>query len=139
MAKILSEVAAGRVNVPQPDDGDICYVPITVNFTAELAASDLIVLAELPPGVKLLDYAILPGGFGGTSPTVAIGSLNAGGTDLDVTYESSIAFDATGARCTKQNAANASVTAARKIALKASAASTTATGKKLLVILGLAG
>ena len=139
MAKILSEVAAGRANVPQPSSGDVCTVPVWVNFSAELAANDLIVLAELPAGVKLVDYVIMPGGLGGTTPKVSIGSLKSDASDIDVTYESNIAFDATAARCTGIAAANASASAARKIALKTTAASTTAAGKKLLVLLSLVG
>lgn len=139
MAKILSEAAAGRKNVPQPNSACVTAVPVEVNFVAAaIGVGDIVSLVELPPGVQLVDYTVIAPALGGT-PAFSIGEENAGGTDLAVVYEAALAATDDVIRCSAPNAAAASVTNARRIALKATAAATAANGKTLLVILHLRG
>jgi hypothetical protein len=139
MAKILSENAAGRKHIGQPNTGAVTLEPVEVNFTAAaININDLIQLADLPPGVALVDYTVISDVLGGT-PAFSIGVENSGGTDLATVYEASIAPTGSVVRCAKPDAMVASTATTRRISLKATAAATTAAGKRMMVLLHLRG
>lgn len=147
MAKFLSEVMTGKKSVPQPYDALITKVPVTFVFpTVAPVVGDILSLAELPPGVGLVDYDVIaPQLDSNGAPTNAfsIGSENAGGTDLAVVYEAGLTAGrgATGSisRCSSAAALTADNSVSRKISLKVTAAFATyaGAGKTLLVLLHL--
>ncbi|VTU38280.1 hypothetical protein H4CHR_04384 [Variovorax sp. PBS-H4] len=148
MAKVLSEVLAGRKIVPQPFDATIMQVAVPLVLPAAITANDLLELIDLPPGVDLVDYDILsPQLDSNGSPTAAfsLGSENAGGTDLGVVYEAGLTFGRTAngsvsrAGTAAHLAADKSV--ARRLALKVTtgAATYAGSGKTLVAVLHLRG
>lgn len=146
MAKIKTDAFTNKKPVPQPDSAAIKWVPIDVVFpSAALAVGDLIELVELPIGVGLLDYTIaFPDIDTGVAAfAFSIGSENAGGTDLGTVYESGLTAGQTDTvvRCGKAAAAQEVTTAARKIAIKVTAAAATyaGSGKTGQVLLALRG
>ena len=86
MAKYQTKQFLNTSPLYTPDNAEICGSPITVEFpTTALVANDLIELATIPAGIKVVDYKILfPDIDSGGSPAFAfsIGVENAGGTDL---------------------------------------------------------
>jgi len=148
MARILSDLLTGKKPGPQPFDGSVLLLPVTVVMPAALAQNDLIELVDLPPFVDLLDYTIIaPQLDSGGSPALAvsIGAENAGFTDLSVAYETGLTPGRTAngnvVRCGTALASQASNADSRRIALKvtADAATYAGAGKTLNVILHLRG
>ena len=133
MAKYLSDVASGKKNVPQPYDALITKVPVDVTLPAvALVVGDIITLADIPPGVQLIDFDVFaPQLDSNGAPTLAfaIGEENAGGTDLATVYETGLTFGRTAngsiSRALTAVAANAARTSDRRISLKVTAAAAT--------------
>lgn len=141
MAKILSENAAGRKHSPQPVEAELCQSTVEVVFPAAVVAiNDIVQLVDLPPSVQLVDYTLICDTLGGT-PAFSIGVENAAGTDLATVYESALAPSGAVVRCAKPDAMVAGTAGAttRRLSLKATAATTAAAGKKMLVVLQLRG
>lgn len=149
MARILSELLTGKKPGPQPYDGSILQLPVTIVMpTAAPAVGDLLELVDLPPFVDLLDYDIVaPQLDSNGAPTLAvsIGEENAGFTDLAAVYEAALTPGRTAAgnvvRSGNAAASQASNAAARRIALKVTAAAATwaGAGKTVNVVLHLRG
>ena len=133
MAKYLSDVASGKKNVPQPYNALITKVPVDVTLPAvALVVGDIITLANIPPGVQLIDFDVFaPQLDSNGAPTLAfaIGEENAGGTDLATVYETGLTFGRTAngsiSRALTAVAANAARTSGRRISLKVTAAAAT--------------
>lgn len=149
MARILSELLTGKKPGPQPYDGSVLQLPITLVMpAAALAVGDLLELVDLPPTVDLLDYDIVsPQLDSNGAPTLAvsIGEENAGYTDLANVYEAGLTpgRGATGnvVRSGTAAASQASNAAPRRIALKVTTAAATwaGAGKTVNVVLHLRG
>lgn len=148
--KHLSKTAAGQV--PVMSLMSALAVGLLFEFTtpaAALATGDIIVLGPVEAGVKPLDVALITDDLdtGGTL-TLAVGILNADGTDIDAAATSTwIAANAVGqaggiARAATANAyLSGRATVARQLGIKvvAGAAGSTGAGKKVAVLLTAAG
>lgn len=92
MAKFTSKVFSGVKNIAQPDDSDVDYQPVGIEFpSVNFVAGDIIELVKIPAGVQFADwYAAFPRIDTNGVPTFAfsIGVLNAGSTDLATVYSS---------------------------------------------------
>ncbi|WP_213956342.1 hypothetical protein [Variovorax sp. dw_954] len=149
MARFLSEVLTGKKPGPQPYDGSVLQLPVTIVLpTAALASGDLLELVELPPYVDLLDYDIFaPQLDSNGTPLLAfsLGSENAGLTDLGVVYEAGLIFGRTAngsvSRAGSANQLAADTTVARRLALKVTAIAATwaGAGKTITAMLHLRG
>lgn len=146
MARTLSDVASGRRSIDQPNTAAIAVMPVFIVLPAALAASDLIAIAKLAPGVKVVDFDIFaPQLDSNGAPTLAhsIGHENAGGTDLAVVYEAGLIFGRTAngsvSRCSTGGCLAADQSAERMISLKCTTGAATAAlaGKTILVNLHL--
>lgn len=145
MARILSELLTGKKPGPQPFDGSVMLLPVTVVMPAVLAVGDLLELVDLPPFGELVDYTIFaPQLDSGTTMVAALGEVNADFTDLARIYEAGLAIGrgATGTvtRCTSAAASQAGSAESRRIALKFTATGAyVGAGKTVTVILHLRG
>jgi hypothetical protein len=146
MARTLSDVASGRRSIDQPNCAAIAIMPVFIVLPAVLAASDLIAIAKLAPGVKLVDFDIIaPQLDSNGAPTLAysIGAENAGATDLGVVYEAGLTFGRTAngsiSRASTAVQMLADASAERMISLKTTTGAATAAlaGKTILVNLHL--
>lgn len=146
MPRYLTDVASGKRSIDQPNNVSIAKMPVFVVMPAVLAANDLIALAKLAPGVKLVDFDIIaPQLDSNGAPTLAfsIGSENAGATDLGVVYEAGLIPGRTAngsiARATTGAQLAADSTVERMVSLKCTTAAATAAlaGKSVLVLLHL--
>jgi len=146
MARTLSDVASGRRSIDQPNNACVAVLPVFFTFTAAPASGDLIALAKIGAGVKVIDFDVIaPQLDSGGSPALAfsIGSENAGATDLGVVYESGLIFgrgaggSISGATTAGQLAADATVE--RMISLKCTTIAATAAmvGDTICVLLHL--
>lgn len=147
MANIKTEFVTGRRNMAQPNEGPITKVPLEITLGATaLALNDTYELFELQPGVQCVDFDVIaPQLDSNGTPTLdfAIGTLNAGKTNLDVTWGSALQAGRTAngsiARASDARAATADATATRWVALKVTtvAATYAGSGKKIIVLLHL--
>lgn len=128
-----------------PEHGCITYAGVDINFpSTAFAGNDLIRLAPLPSGVKLVDYAfVFPDIDSGTALVWSFGELNAAGTDLATVYVSGVT---TGQAAGVYRAVNDAHLASnsgtdRRLAIKVTTAAGTYTGSGKVgkAILGLEG
>jgi hypothetical protein len=86
MAKYQTSAFLDKRPLCTPDSAELCGSAVVVEFpSTALASGDLIELATIPAGLKVLDYKIIfPDVDSGGSPAFAfsIGVENTGGTDL---------------------------------------------------------
>lgn len=149
MAKYLSEVYSGKRNVPQPGSVEICPVPVDVIFGATaLAVGDIIMLTDIPAGVKLSDYTFsAPQLDSHGTPTLAfsLGDANDARDDLTTVYETGLIPGRTASgslvRAGNALASQADSTIVRNLALKVTTAAATAatSGKTLTALLSFRG
>lgn len=149
MARILSELLTGKKPGPQPYDGSVLQLPVTVVLpAAALAVGDLLELVDLPPFTDLIDYDIFgPQLDSNGTPTLAfsLGAENAGYTDLGVVYETGLTFGRTAngsvSRAGTANQLAADNSVQRRLALKVTALAATwaGGGKTVTAMLHLRG
>lgn len=94
MATFKTKVYTQARNFAQPEDSDLDWAPVDVDFPATgPAVSDVILLAVIPAGVTLQDYEFqFPQIDSNGAPTWAFsfGVMNAGLTALATTYVSGV-------------------------------------------------
>lgn len=146
MAKYQTKALTGVKSVPQPWSGFVGVVAIDVDFpTTALAASDLIELVELPPGVQVVDYTFVFPDIDTGTPAFAfsIGTENTTFDDLGTVWEAGLTAGQSAAivRAGTSAAAQQATTAARRVALKVTtiAATYAGAGKTGQVLLQLRG
>jgi len=134
MATIKTKTYTNVSPLPTPDDAEVCGSPIGVDFpSTALAGNDLILLATIPAGVKLVDYrGFFPDIDSGGSPAFAfsIGVANAGLTDLATVLQAGLTTgQATGAfRATNADHLALDSTVDRVLAIKVTTAAATYSG-----------
>ena len=147
MAKYQTTAFTNRSPVPQPSSAAVTTVVVDVAFpSTAFVANDLVELVEIPAGVQLVDYAfVFPDIDSNVSPALAFsfGSENSTFDDLGTVYEASLTAGQSAAvvRMGTSAAAQASKTAARRLALKITTAAGTyaGAGKTGQVLLSLRG
>lgn len=126
-----------------PEHGCITFAGVDIDFpSTNFTANDLIRLAPLPQGVRLVDYAfVVPDIDDGTAFAWSFGELNTAGTDLATVYVSGVT---TGQAAGVYRAANAAhllsnASTDRRLAIKVTTAPGTYTGngKRAKAILAL--
>ena len=134
MAKYSTKAITGVRPVPQPDDADLCLVPVDVEFppTAYLV-NDIHEVVDLPIGVKCLDFDfIFPDIDTNGTPTFAFsfGELNALGTDIATVYVAGVTAgqSTTVVRNTTSVAAQRPATDVRRLGMKITTAAATYAG-----------
>lgn len=84
-----SKYALGALRMPEPQNADVIAVRMEHSLAANPSANDVAWLGDVPAGCKVVDAVLdAPDLDTNGSPTITIslGVLNAGKTDLDVTY-----------------------------------------------------
>lgn len=143
MPSINTKQFDGIKPLVSPEDGSITYAGVDIAFpSAAFVANDLIRLAPLQQGVRLVDYAfVLPDIDNGAAFAWSFGELNAAGTDLATVYVSGVT---TGQAAGVYRAVNdahlaSNVNNDRRLAIKITTAAGTYTGSGKVgkAILGL--
>lgn len=145
MAKYQSKQFTGQKPVTLPEDAGPRWTTIDIEFpTTAFASGDLLQLAELPIGIRCLDWSVVFPDIDTGTPALAwsLGVENAGGTDLDTEVWATgltAGQSTTIARNTTSLAAQGAITAVRRISLKcttiaATYAGATKVGQVLLLL-----
>ncbi len=148
MAKFQTKTFLNKLPLFTPQDASAVWAAVTVDFPATApAANDLIELANIPVGIKVLDWALVFPDIDSNAAPAFAGSLgieNAGGTDLgaEVWGTGLTAGQSTAiVRNTTSVAAQGDSTVDRRLALKVTTAAATyagagKTGQVLLLLQG---
>lgn len=147
MAKSQTKQFLGTLPLVTPEHAAVCVSPITVEYPAAMALSDLIELAVIPAGVKVVDWAWVTDDLdsGGSPAAVfSLGVENAGGTDLgSEVWAAGLTTAQSGgvARAATAAAFLGDSNVDRRLALKCTTAPATysGSGKKGTVLLSLQG
>lgn len=134
MPKYSTKAITGARNTPQPEDSDLCLVPVDVEFPpVAYLVNDIHEVVDIPPGVRVQDFDfIFPDIDSGGSPAFAFtfGELNADSSDIATAYVTGVTAgqSTTVVRNTTSVAAQRPVTATRRLGMKITAAAATYAG-----------
>lgn len=130
MAKYSTKAITGVRPVPQPDDADVCVVPVDVEFpSVAYLVNDIHEIVDLPVGVKCLDFDFIFPDIDTGTPAFAFsfGELNDTSTDIATVYVAGVTAgqSTTVVRNTTSVAAQRPATAVRRLGMKITTAAAT--------------
>jgi hypothetical protein len=147
MSSFKTKTYLGIKPMVYPDDADVSIARIDIpldaveNTNGALGAGDVITVVELPPAVKVNDYALFVDDIDtGTTAVFDFGELDAPGTGIATAYVSGSTSGQAGGvvRATTNAHLNAASNTTRRLGIKFTGAQTgSLAGKKITLLLDL--